>query len=201
MDSDFEWTDDHNKAVKLAYENATTAVLLDPNDYSAHWVLGWAYIYYKREEGDKPEFEKAMAEYLRARELNPNDAELLAEMSNLLVYVGQTKQAIDQLKEAIRLNPNHEPWYVEYLGWAYEEADMPKEAIETLEPVIDQPPTKEQLWLLPTLAAAYANPAVGRMDDAHRIVKEILSLSQSSRLQKLRLESCLTRHGNKPTGT
>jgi tetratricopeptide (TPR) repeat protein len=97
-------------------------------------------------------------------------------MGNLLVYIGETKQAIDQLKEAIRLNPFHERWYVEYLGWAYEHAGMPKEAIETLEPVIDRPPTKEQLWLLPTLAAAYAYPTVGRMDDAHKIVKEILSL-------------------------
>ena len=26
-------------------------------------------------------------------------------MGNLLVYIGQPKQAIDQLKEAIRLNP------------------------------------------------------------------------------------------------
>ena len=71
-----------------------------------------------------------MAEYLRARELNPNDAEVLAEMSNFLVYVGQPKQAIAQLKEAIRLNPFHDRWYVEYLGWAYEEAGMPKEAIK-----------------------------------------------------------------------
>ena len=60
-------------------------------------------------------------------------------MGNLLIYVGQPKQAIDQLKEAIRLNPNHERWYTEYLGWAYEEAGMPSEAIETLEPVIDVP--------------------------------------------------------------
>ena len=35
-----------------------------------------------------------------------------------------------------------------------------------------------QLWLLPTLAAAYAHPTVGRMDDAHKIVKEILSLQR-----------------------
>jgi hypothetical protein len=31
-------------------------------------------------------------------------------------------------------------------------------------------------WLLPTLAAAYAYPTLGRMDDAHKIVKAILSL-------------------------
>ena len=40
------------------------------------------------------DYEKAMAEYLRARELNPNDAEVLAEMSISSSYVGQPKQAI-----------------------------------------------------------------------------------------------------------
>ena len=169
LDYDFEWTDDYEGTVKRAFDNASTAVRLDPNDYQAHWALGWAYLY-------SWEQEKALASYQRARNLNPNDAELLAEMSNLLVYIGQPKQAIDQLTEAIRLNPNHERWYVEYLGWAYEHAGMPREAIETLEPVIDEPATKEQLWLLPTLAAAYAYPSVGRTDDAQRIVKEILSL-------------------------
>jgi adenylate cyclase len=168
-DYDFEWTDDFDNAVKLALENASTAVRLDPDDYQAHWALGWAYLY-------NWEHDKAMASYLRARQLNPNDAEVLAEMANLLIYVGQPKQAIDQLKEAIRLNPFHDKWYTEYLGWAYEEAGMPQKSIETLEPVIDQPPDKEQLWLLPTLAAAYANPAVGRLDDAHKVVENILSL-------------------------
>jgi len=168
-DYDFEWTDDFDKTLKLVLENASRAVRLDPDDYQAHWALGWASLYNR-------DYEKAMAEYLRARELNPNDSELLAEMSNLLVYVGQPKQAIDQLKKAIQLNPFHESWFVEFLGWAYEQAGMPKEAIETLEPVLDlQNPDDDQLWYLPTLAAAYADPAVGRMDDARKVIKTILS--------------------------
>ena len=168
-DYDFEWTDDFDKTLKLVLENASRAVRLDPNDYQAHWALGWASLYNR-------DYEKAMAEYLRARELNPNDAEVLAEMSNFLVYVGQPEQAIDQLKEAIRLNPFHPSWYVRYLGWAYEEAGMPKEAIAILKPEIDvKNPDDDQLWFFPTLAAAYANPIVGRMDDAHRIVRTLLS--------------------------
>ena len=174
----YQWTDDYDKTLKLALEMASTAVRLDPNDYQAHWVLGWSYLYNRQHE-------KAMASYLRARDLNPNDAELLAEMGNLLIYVGQPKQAIDQVKEAIRLNPNHEPWYTEYLGWAYENAGMPREAIEILESVIDEPPTKEQLWLLPTLAAAYADPTVGRMEDAHKIVKAIQSLQPKFSIAKV----------------
>lgn len=168
-DYDYEWTDDYDKTLKLAFEMANTAVRLDPNDYQAQWALGWAYLYNRQHEN-------ALAHYLRARELNPNDAELLAEMGNFLIYIGQPKQAIDQVKEAIRLNPFHESWYVEYLGWAYEEAGMPLKAIEIFERAIDlQNPDEDGLWYLPFVAAAYAHPTVGRMDDARKVVKTLLS--------------------------
>ena len=168
-DYDYEWTDDYDKTLKLTLENASTAARLDPNDYQAQWALGWAYLYNRKHE-------QAMAHYLRARELNPNDAELLAEMGNFLIFNGQPTQAIDQLKQAIRLNPFHEDWYVQYLGWAYEEAGMPKEAIEIFEQAIDlQNPDEDGLWYFPFIAAAYAHPTVGRMDDARKIVKTLLS--------------------------
>jgi adenylate cyclase len=168
-DYDYEWTDDYDKTLKLALEMANTAVRLDPNDYQAQWALGWAYLYNRQHE-------QAMAHYLRARDLNPNDAELLAEMANFLIFIGQPKQAIDQVKEAIRLNPFHENWYVEYLGWAYEEAGMPLKAIEIFEQAVDlRNPNEDQLWYFPTVAAAYAHPTVGRMDDARGIVKTLLS--------------------------
>jgi adenylate cyclase len=167
-DYDYEWTDDYDKTLKLALEMASTAVRLDPNDYQAQWALGWAYLYNRKHE-------QAMAHYLRARRLNPNDAELLAEMGNFLIFNGQPTQAIDQVKEAIRLNPFHEDWYVEYLGWAYEEAGMPKQAIEIFEQAIDlQNPDEDGLWYFPFIAAAYAHPTVGRMDDARKIVKTLL---------------------------
>ena len=40
-----EWTDDFDKTVKTVLDNVSTAVRLDPNDYHAHWILGWAYLY------------------------------------------------------------------------------------------------------------------------------------------------------------
>ena len=168
-DYDYEWTEDFEKTLKLTLEMAQTAVRLDPNDYQAQWALGWACLYNRQ-------YEQAMAHYLRARELNPNDAELLAEMANFLIWIGQPKQAIDQVKEAIRLNPFHENWYEQYLGWAYEEAGMPQKAIEIFEQAIDlQNPDDDGLWYFPFIAAAYADPTVERMDDAREIVKTLLS--------------------------
>jgi adenylate cyclase len=169
MDYDLGWTEDYDGAIKNVLDLATQAVRLDSNDYRSHWVLGWAYLY-NWEHG------RAIASYARARELNPNDAELLAEMGNLLVYIGKPQQAIDQIKDAIRLNPLHDDWYVEYLGWAYEEAGMPAEAAATLEQVIDEPANEEQAWVLPFLAAAYADPKVGKPDEAAKVVAKILEL-------------------------
>ena len=79
------------------------------------------------------------------------------------------------------------------MGWAYEEAGMPKEAIEIFEQAIDlQNPDEEQLWYLPTIAAAYAHPTVGRMDDARKVVKTVLSrepdFSISKKVARLSLQ-------------
>lgn len=168
-DFDYEWTSDYAKTLKLTLDMASEAVRLDPNDYQAHWALAWAYLYHRQHN-------KAVAEYARARELNPNDAELIAEMANFLIFMGEPKQAIEHAKEGMRLNPFHENWYDEYLGWAYAEAGMPKRAIEVFQKAIDfQNPADDQLWYFPTIAAAYADPAVGRPDDARKLVKTLLS--------------------------
>ena len=196
FDCDFEWIekDDYDKTVKKALDMANKAVSLDRNDYQAYWVRGWASLYTRDPDKVFRQHDNALANYQRALELNPNDAELLAEMSNFLVYMGEPQKAIDQLNEAIRLNPNHEAWYIQYLGWAYEHAGMPSEAIATLQKpeaevmsILEKLEQKEKSpeeeketmealdslgWLLPTLAAAYAE--VGRMADAQKIKDQIL---------------------------
>jgi tetratricopeptide (TPR) repeat protein len=114
--------------------------------------------------------------YARARELNPHDPEVLAEMANLTICVGEPDKAVAQLEEAIRLTPFHDDWYLEYLGWAYEEAGRPAEAIETLEKVVDlEEPSEAQRWVMPSLAAAYAE--VGRTADAQKVVEIINSFN------------------------
>jgi class 3 adenylate cyclase/TolB-like protein/Tfp pilus assembly protein PilF len=163
LDHDFGWKEDYKQVVEQAMKNAQRAVDLDAEDYQAHWALGWAQLHSRQ-------YEKAIASYRRARELNPHDPEVLAEMANLTICLGQPEKAIEQLQEAIRLTPYHDDWYLEYLGWAYEEAGKPQEAIETLEQVVDlKEPREDQRWVMPTLAAAYAE--VGRKADASKIVE------------------------------
>ena len=41
------------------------------------------------------------------------------------------------------------------------------------------------MWVLCTLAAAYADPKVGRLDDAHNINKQILALDKEFSLSDL----------------
>ena len=88
-------------------------------------------------------------------------------MSNLLIYIGQPDRAIEHLKLAMRLNPLHEQWYLENLGWAYEEAGKPQEAITVLEKI-----REPEEWIRRTLAAAYM--AAGEEKKAGEEVAKIL---------------------------
>lgn len=169
LDYEYDWTDQYDATVAKALDFAKIAVQLDARDYRSHWILGWAYLYSRQHD-------QAEAAYDKAREMNPNDPELMAEMASLLIYVGRPQQAVAQLKEAMRRNPFFEEWYIEYLGWAYQEAGLPNECVDTLEKIIKSQPAMGQLWLLRLIASCYADPRVNRMDDAHNTVQKILTL-------------------------
>lgn len=151
---DFDWgyTPDPNKSAELAFDNASIAVKNSPDDYMGHWILGWAYLFSRRDH------EKAMLQYEIAHSMNPGDSRLLAEMVQPLIYVGRFEEAISKLKEAIYLNPLHEQWYDEFLGWAYEESGKPENTIELLNKLGEL----EGLWSHAVLALAYAQ--TGELD-------------------------------------
>lgn len=151
---DFDWNygDDPVESAARALENAAIAAKHDPTNHQAHWVMGWAYLFYKRD------YPRATYHYEKARELNVGDCRLLAEMAQLLIYTGNLDQAIIQLKQAIRLNPFHEQWYDEFLARAYEEGGQPEKAIE----ILSRFDELEGIWSHATFARAYAQ--VGQLD-------------------------------------
>jgi adenylate cyclase len=144
---DFDWgyAPDAKQSAELAFKNASIAVKNSPDDYLSHWILGWAYLFAKHDH------ERAITQYEIAYAMNPADSRMLAEMAQPLIYADHSGQAIAKLKYAIRLNPIHEQWYDEFLGWAYEENGQPGMAIETLNKLGEL----EGIWSYAVLALAY----------------------------------------------
>jgi adenylate cyclase len=86
-----------------------------------------------------------------AIEINPNDADILAEMGDALTSVGQNERAIEALTRAMRLNPLYPDWYLWYLGGVHFHLGDYATAIDTVTGMQD-PSEAHRL-----LAASYAH--------------------------------------------
>jgi len=161
QDFRYGWSEDPGKSMELALEYAQKSYALDPDDYKTHWTLGFVYLYLR-------DFDRAIAGYERALELNSNDADFLAEMSNALIYTGRSEQAISQVKKAMRMNPRHPSWYFGILGLAYYEVGRYEDALATLK--LDNQP---HFWTHRNLAAVYVR--LGQLEQARAAVSELLN--------------------------
>ena len=130
---------------------ARRALQLDANEYLAHWVLGRFYAYSGRRA-------RALAEFERALQINPNDANVCADFADLLVYCGRPEEALEHNLRAIRLNPNCPDWYWWHLGFSYFHLGRYSDAIEAVEHMTS-PGQAHRL-----MAAIYAQ--AGRRDEA-----------------------------------
>jgi len=53
----------------------------------------------------------AVAELERARELQPSDPDVLADLATALCFTGRPREALTLVQQAMELNPNHPKWY------------------------------------------------------------------------------------------
>jgi tetratricopeptide (TPR) repeat protein len=72
--------------------------------------------------------EEALAYGLRAVELEPLSLRLTQNWARLLFFIRQYDRAIDQFRKTLELDPNFPPAH-EWLGYAYEQKGMQKEAV------------------------------------------------------------------------
>lgn len=149
----YAWVDSPGAALNKAVELASSAIGYDDLDARGFGELGYAHLY-KKQHGE------SLAAYERALQLNPNDADLLAEMGDALGYCRQCDRAIDLLQKAIRLNPYHPDWYLWYLGDAYFYNGEYEKVIESLNKMHD----KSEGYRL--LASSHAH--LGELDEAQR---------------------------------
>jgi TolB-like protein/class 3 adenylate cyclase/Flp pilus assembly protein TadD len=130
------WAEDSVLAEAERY--ARLAVSLDPQDYANHWDLAFVYLNTRR-------LDMAREEYAKAAHLNPNDADMLAEMAETLVFLGESDLALRQLQEAMRRNPFHPDWYRWILGWALFNSDRYAESAAELDRMSHPPKHVELL--------------------------------------------------------
>lgn len=154
------WADE--SALAEAEELARRAVALDANDYANHWDLAIVYLNTRR-------FEQAREEYAKAAKLNPNDADLLAEMAETLVFAGESDLAERQLQEAMRRNPFHPDWYRWVLSWAHFNCDRFEDALAELGRM-NRPPAQVELLRAAALAKLGKDAAARRA--LHRFLEE-----------------------------
>ena len=90
--------------LERALTQAQKAVALDPGNARVHLALAAAHFY----RGEVREFEAAAS---AARELNPNDSDLLAELATYYALSGRWTLGRRLLKDAKARNPAHTAWY------------------------------------------------------------------------------------------
>jgi len=125
-DWQFTWNRDPAGAIDRAVTWAEKAVQLDRSSAKARAELGFSLLFKKQ---PKP----ALSEFRKAREFNPNDADIMAEMADALTYNGQMEEAVGLLKDAMRLNPFYPDYYLWYLADAYFALRQYDDTVETLE--------------------------------------------------------------------
>jgi TolB-like protein/tetratricopeptide (TPR) repeat protein len=102
------WEDgprDSEAALQRAHLLATRALELDSGESTCHALL--ADIYAQRRS-----FERAMQHAQRAVEINPTNQWNAADLGSILVYTGQSEEALKWLAKALEIDPYFdEPWY------------------------------------------------------------------------------------------
>ena len=164
---------DRDKSLELAYQHARKSWELDPSDYDAHWQLGTVYL-------KLGQHDQAMAAYERARELNPNDADLLADTAYSLILVGgRSEEAIASMKQAMQRKSNWPKWFSWTLGLAYWDAGQYQEALTIVKGIAEPGPRGLLL-----VASIYVR--LSRFEEARAEVVKYLKANPGHTLKDIR---------------
>jgi tetratricopeptide (TPR) repeat protein len=111
-----QWRNDpasSDAALDEAYTLAKRAVELDDGESTCHSLLGQICLYRRA-------FERALQHMHRSVEINPNNQWNVADMGQVLTFVGQAEQALDWFTRAKEIDPYFDPpWYWRQAGQAF----------------------------------------------------------------------------------
>ena len=148
-----------NSAKALAA--AQKAVYTDPENAMAHQYLAVA----KFNDGDNAGFRKAARTALR---LNPNDAEVLADMGGHFIQLDNSDEGKAMVEKAMELSPGHPPWYhfsIAVYHYSREQADQ---AVNHARQFLQEGSLSAYILLTASLVQA------GKMAEAEKIYQRLL---------------------------
>ncbi|MBA1144188.1 winged helix-turn-helix domain-containing protein [Mesorhizobium neociceri] len=140
-------------------DRAECAVTLAPEEPRCHRVLAQAFLFARR-------FEAAEHHLQRSLQLNPYDADTIAQMGYLLTMRGRPLEALAAFDGAIRINPIHPDWYHADRAIALYSVGDYKAALVSMSKLPLKTP-----WRLTRLAACHAQ--LGDLGEAQRIMAEV----------------------------
>jgi TolB-like protein/Tfp pilus assembly protein PilF len=156
-----------DRAIGIALE----AVRLDPTESRCHQFLAVALLI----RGD---FDVAHRHFEKALELNPNDANAIANMGTMLAAIGRANEGAELYRRAMQLNPFHPDWYWVDLGFVLYDARRYQDALEAFQRV----GTRKKYWLLVRVAACFAQ--LGQTEQAQIAAEEALRLKPDFRVSR-----------------
>jgi TolB-like protein/Flp pilus assembly protein TadD len=169
LDWRYSWTGSPDEALDEALEFARQAALLDETDARGFGELGFVHLYRK-------EHEASINAYTRALILNPNDADLMADMADALAHSGRSEEAVELIHKAMHLNPFYPDQYLWHLGGAYFNLKRYEDAVDTL--LCMHNPTEGRRLL----AASYGQ--LGRTSEAREQAAKVLEAHPSFSLER-----------------
>ncbi|MBX5154377.1 MULTISPECIES: BTAD domain-containing putative transcriptional regulator [Rhizobium] len=161
---DTELLDEANGAARLAQQS-------DPNSGRAYRELGFVALYRRR-------FDESLDYFQQAQDLNPNDADILADYADALCHYGDFDKALDLNNAAFKLNPLPPDYYYWNRGGIHFDRGEYNQAIEALEPVQSKQATAR------LLAAAHA--MAGDMKKAGKYANVVLENFPDFRSEDIR---------------
>jgi adenylate cyclase len=166
MDGIFNTSKTPEKSVEQAFELAQKVLDRGDSDAGAHFLIGYAY-------SRKGQFDKAILELEIARDLFPNNAEINAGLGWILNAAGKPEEAINVLKNAMRLNPIPPGWYLSRLGDAYRLTGRYEKAVHEFKKAIQLQPNDMFSHL--NLALCYVK--LEQEANAHSEAAEVLRIN------------------------
>jgi adenylate cyclase len=163
-DARFGWTDTPVQSLARAEELAQKTLAVDDSNAEAYCLL--SVVYMSRRQHDK-----AVAYGERALALAPNFTDITATIAIPFMYSGRPEEAIEMVKNAMRLNPYYPAWYLPVLGFAYRFTGQYEEAIALLETWRARANPRSAI---PHLFLAITYEEAGRGEEAQIAVAEIL---------------------------